>query len=191
MASPVISWTLQSSSASSSQSVVTHYNQLDMVTHQFFIKWWDKFNEGRIIEHVQKEFPTSLFPALMTSTVVPPIDILSPAPQNKAKASGNGNKSIKFKSSPTKFLDIKNVKKCSNSQLKMLVRALNERLNELWEDEGEGQEASSHNSPQSSGQDLSIAMILTIMKSSKMVKTHLLNWGVFSHYLDNNLSKKS
>lgn len=31
-------------------AVITHHGQIDMVTHQLFIKWWDKFNEEKIIE---------------------------------------------------------------------------------------------------------------------------------------------
>ena len=80
----------------------------------------------------------------MTSTSFPSM-VKSSEPRNKAKAFGNGSKSIKSKSSPTESLDVKNIKKCSNSDLKMLAKALNERLSELCEDEDK--EKLSHNSP--------------------------------------------
>ena len=73
-----------------------------MIIRQFFVKWWDKFIEERIIEEVQKEFPISLrFPAQpqVTSKTIPQKDMISLEP--KAKASSSGSKSIKSKLSPT------------------------------------------------------------------------------------------
>lgn len=59
---------------------------------------------------------------------------------------------IKSKSSPTESLDVKNIKKCSNLELKMLARALNERLSNLCDDEDkvESSPASSQSSEQGS-----------------------------------------
>ena len=141
MATPTLSEIFQSPSTLSqavSQAVVVHHGQIDMVIRLFFVKWWDTFYEERIIRQVQKEFPVSLTfsgQALMTSKVVPLMDMLSPEPKDKAKVFTNGSKSTRSKSSPTEYLNIKNVKKCSNSDLRMLARVLNERLSELYEDE--------------------------------------------------------
>ena len=111
----------------------------------------------------------------MASKTVPPLDILSPEHKDKAKASSSGSKSIKSKSSPTKSIDIKNVKKCSNSELRMLARTLNKRLSELCEDEIEDQEASSYNSAQLGQGSINTKDHFTIVNSTKMVKTHLPN----------------
>lgn len=110
MASLVLSKTIQLSPVNSSQALVTHHNQLDIVTRHYFIKWWDSFKEERIIEQVQKEFLTSLnFPTQnpISSSTVPPM-VKAPDSKNKAKLESN-SKSNKSKSSLTLSL---NLKKC-------------------------------------------------------------------------------
>ena len=95
----------------------------------------------------------------MSSKIVPPISMMSPEP-NKASSSGTKlapskalskeSKSTKPMSSLTESLDVKSIKKCSKSNLKMLALVLSEIVNELYDsDEENEQEASSHHSAQS------------------------------------------
>ncbi len=52
MKNPIIEQWVQTSQTS--QALVKHHSQFDLVTRQFFVKWWDKFEYNRIISQVQR-----------------------------------------------------------------------------------------------------------------------------------------
>lgn len=79
----------------------------------------------------------------MISNEIPPPNLLE-EPKGKSKASSSGSKITpikstpvkqKIKSSPTELINSDSIKRCSNSELRMIAQALNERLSNLYEEE--------------------------------------------------------
>ena len=96
------------------KAVVINHGQTDMVTRQFFVKWWDKFNHERIIGQVKKEFPISTVTptqAEISSKPVPSISMVSPEP-NKAFTSGTKSAPRKAPSSKSKAVKPNRVSWC-------------------------------------------------------------------------------
>ncbi|HEX7904648.1 MAG TPA: hypothetical protein VF487_12265, partial [Chitinophagaceae bacterium] len=108
-----------------------------LVTRQWFVKWWDKFDVNRIVGQVQLEFPTSL--------KVLPVSTAEPSSQ-KSKESSVSKKSKESRVSPTGSTcsrSIYDFKDCSGKELKLIAQALNKRIDELHEDASTGSSSAS------------------------------------------------
>lgn len=87
LTSPAITTIVQSPRTSSSTAVIWKYTPIEVVTRQYFIKWWDNFKAYRIIEHVQQEFPLQIHVQAPCNSITP-AKVNAKEPKNKGKVSG-------------------------------------------------------------------------------------------------------